>query len=194
MMNDVKITNKQELRKHVQKCLLTQQKHAVMIKNKDITEQFFALPVVNKAKTILFYAAFKGEVDTFNMMERALLLGKRIAVPFVKKEERKIIPVVIKTTDVLKTGVYGIPEPPRKEKKAQLELNEIDIIVVPGLAFDFLGNRLGRGAGYYDRLIPFLSSHTITIGLAYDFQMFKSLPFLQSHDRSVDIVITNRIN
>ncbi len=191
-MNNVKITDKQELRKYVLKRLLAQEKRSASLKSDDIAQQFFMLPVVDKAKIMLFYAAFKGEVDTFKMMEKALLLGKRIAVPFVKKEERKIIPVVIKTTDVLKTGVYGIPEPPRDEKETQLQVSQLDIVVVPGLAFDSLGNRLGRGVGYYDRLIASLSSHTTTIGLAYDFQMFKSLPFLQSHDCPVDVVISNR--
>ncbi len=182
---------KQEMRRHVLDLIKSQKEEVALRKNREIFEKFLLLPVFVKARTVLFYVSCKGEVDTFAMMNRAIELGKKVAVPLVVKEEKKIIPVVIIATHELKTGTYGIPEPQQDNSLGRLPIEEIDLVVVPGLAFDRLGNRLGRGAGYYDRLISILPLNTPTIGLAYDLQIVSAIPFLEAHDRPVTVVLSN---
>lgn len=182
---------KQEMRRHILDLIKSQKEEVALIKNRSIFEKFLTLPVFVSARTILFYVSFKGEVDTFAMMDKAIELGKMVAVPCLVKEEKKIIPVVIASTKELKTGAYGIPEPNKDNSPGRLSLEEIDLVVVPGLAFDRLGNRLGRGAGYYDRLISTLPFSTPTIGLAYDLQIVGVIPSLEAHDKPVTIVLSN---
>ena len=191
IMEQGSFQTKQEMRRHILDLIKSQKEEVALIKNRSIFEKFLALPVFVRAKSILFYVSCKGEVDTFAMMDKAIELGKKVAVPLVVKEEKKIIPVVIATTKELKTGTYGIPEPCKDNSFNRLRLQEIDLVVVPGVAFDRLGNRLGRGAGYYDRLILELPSNTPTVGLAYDLQIVSAIPSLEAHDKSVTFVLSN---
>ncbi len=143
-----------------------------------------------QAKTILFYASFNGEVETFEMMKRGLKLGKQIALPMIISEDKKIVPALIKDVDSdLETGPYGIKQP-KKEGHAPVSGDQIDLVVVPGLAFDRSGRRLGRGAGYYDRFLAESCAGTPTVGLAFDFQVVDALPF-EPHDQAVSFVISN---
>lgn len=180
---------KQEMRRHILDLIKSQKEEVASIKNRVIFEKFLALPVFVRARTILFYVSFQGEVDTFALMNKAIELGKKVAVPFIVKEEKKIIPVAITAMKELKTGTYGIMAPCKRDNS--LSLGQIDLVVVPGVAFDRLGNRLGRGAGYYDRLIFELSASTPTVGLAYDLQIVGAIPSLELHDRRVTIVLSN---
>ncbi len=190
-MEQVFFQTKQEMRRHILDLIKSQKEEVALVKNRSIFEKFLALPVFVRARTILFYVSCKGEVDTFAMMDKAIELGKKVAVPLVVKEEKKIISVVIASTKELKTGTYGIPEPCKDNSRGELPLQEIDLVVVPGLAFDRLGNRLGRGAGYYDRLISKLPLNTPTVGLAYDFQIVGAVPSLEAHDKPVAVVLSN---
>jgi len=96
--------------------------------------------------------------------------------------------VVIEDIKDLVPGAYGIPEP--RDNANVLRAQDLDLIVVPGVAFDRAGNRLGRGAGYYDRFLSLLPSTTPCVGLGYDFQVVSSLPNLEPHDRRVTVVLT----
>jgi 5-formyltetrahydrofolate cyclo-ligase len=98
--------------------------------------------------------------------------------------------MLIKSLTELKAGTYGIPEPPDVPQNC-LNADELDLVVVPGVAFDRSNNRLGRGAGYYDRFLLELPAATPTIALAYDLQVVDALPGLEPHDRPVKFVITN---
>lgn len=138
----------------------------------------------------MFYASFKGEVDTFSLMQRAMELHKRVALPLVWKEEKRIMAVVVRSLQELKPGAYGIPEPVDHGDN-RLDPSELDLVVVPGLAFDRDHNRLGRGAGYYDRFLSQVPAATPTIALAYDFQVLESLPGIEAHDRPVTYLLTN---
>ncbi len=184
------IPTKQELRQIILDSIKVQKEDIALFKSRVITEKVSGLPVFQRARTILFYASFRGEVDTFALMHKAMELKKRIALPLVKKEEQRIVPVLIKSLNELRAGSYGIPEPPDVPQN-RLSADELDLVVVPGVAFDRHNNRLGRGAGYYDRFLLDLPSATPTIALAYDLQVVDALPGLEPHDRPVKFVITN---
>lgn len=183
------IPTKQELRKRILDLIHQQKEEDALRKSRVISEKFLALPVFKKAETILFYASFQGEVDTFALMDKAVELKKTVAVPFVCRKENKIIPMVITSTKELNKGRYGIPEPVF-DRSRSVDPDMIDLVVVPGVAFDRGNNRLGRGAGYYDRFLSALPSITPTVGLAYDLQIVDALP-RESHDRPVTLVVTN---
>ena len=181
---------KNELRQQILNILRSQKKEDRLKKSKIIEEKLFAQKEFQKAKVILFYASFDGEVDTFEMMKRAQKLGKKIALPMILKEKRKIIPALVEDIDKLTQGAYGIYAP-LKESSCVLKPQEIDLAIVPGVAFDKGRNRLGRGKGYYDRFLSQLPASVTTIGLAFDFQILSSLPCRQKHDMPLSKVIVN---
>ncbi len=158
-------------------------------KSELIGVKLFELKAISKAKTILFYASLPGEVDTFAMITKAIELKKHICLPIVVENQRKMIPTLTKTLADLEKGAYGISQP-RYDVSLEVNPKDIDAVIVPGLAFDKSNNRLGRGAGYYDRFLASLSADTATIGLAFDFQIVDRLP-LEEHDVPLSAIISN---
>lgn len=138
----------------------------------------------------MFYCSFKGEVNTYPMMEKAIGLKKRVAVPFIKKETRQIVAMLIESTKELIPGSYGIPSP-RYDAAKEIFPADLDLVLAPGVAFDKANNRLGRGAGYYDRFLSELPSTVPVVGLAYDLQLVPAIPGLLPHDRPVSFVVSN---
>lgn len=181
---------KQELRKRVLDLINNHKEEDALRKSRVICDKLLLLPVFQQAKVILFYCSFKGEVNTFPMMEKAIELKKQVAVPVVQKENKQIAAMLIESTKELVAGSYGIPEP-RLDAAKVLVPKDLDLVITPGVAFDRANNRLGRGAGYYDRFLAGLPSTIPTVGLAYDFQLVQSLPGLEPHDRPVTMVLTN---
>jgi 5-formyltetrahydrofolate cyclo-ligase len=181
---------KQELRKRILDIIKTQKEEDTLGKSRVILDKVLALPVFGTAQTIMFYASFQGEVDTFALMEQAIKLNKRVVLPIVRIETAEIIPVEIKSTGDLKRGAFGIPEPAFLPDRL-VDAQTLELIVVPGVAFDRKNFRLGRGAGFYDRFLARLPFTIPTVGLAYDFQMVDAIPGLMPHDRPVSQVITN---
>ena len=132
-----------------------------------------------QAKVVGAYFALGSEVTTELLMERAKIVGKKIALPRV--EEDKITfyePSSMKS--LIRGGRFGIMEPPPYG-----HISDIDILVVPGIAFDKKGNRLGYGKGYYDRLLS--GKRTFSIGLAYSFQLLENLPY-DRYDKRLDAI------
>ena len=125
------------------------------------------------------------------MMRQAQLLEKKIGLPFVRQKEKRIIPrLVVDFKRDLEDGPYGIKQPKVKYTSI-LPLNIIDMVVVPGIAFDKNNHRLGRGAGYYDRFLGTLPKHIPTIGLAFDFQIVDALHMREEHDVPLSQVVVN---
>ena len=120
----------------------------------------------------MFYISFGGEVDTREMIKEAKKLGKLIAVP-VSGLKRTIRPCKWDGRQRLEKGRYGILEP---MQKSFFGIKALDLVIVPGVAFDRRGNRLGRGKGYYDTFLSRLPKDTPSIGLAFDFQILPTLP------------------
>lgn len=146
-----------------------------------------------QASTILAYAALPTELSLDPFITAALAAGKKICLPRIDWATKSMSPVAITNlADDLETGRYDIRVP--KPGLAMVEPAQLDVILLPGLAFDRAGNRLGRGAGFYDRFIGALQDvgHRPTlIGVCHHAQIVESVP-TEPHDHRVDRVITER--
>lgn len=148
----------------------------------------FACPEFVAAKKIFFYASFDGEVATPAMIKDARQLGKTIALPKIEIKNQGMIPIYVDNPDEeLERGPYGILQPCGN---AAAPLKDLDLCVVPGIAFDRDNHRLGRGGGYYDRFLSAGHPRFATIGLAFEFQLLDRLP-VDAHDQRVGRVLTN---
>jgi len=172
--------DKGSLRTYYLKLLKEQNKQDVSRKSRMIAEQFWKLPAIQKAQSILFYASMPSEVDTLAMIDKAIISGKRVSLPIVEQKQGHLIPTLISSMEDVHKSVYGFAQPHFDPDKV-LAVKDLDAVVVPGLAFDRLRNRLGRGAGYYDRFLSTLPKNVVTVGLAFDFQLTESLP-TEAHD------------
>ena len=139
-----------------------------------------ALPEFTKAQTILMYWSLADELPTHHFVNK-WSVSKQILLPKVVGNEIEIKQFI--SMDTMKKGDYGILEP----STASNFEGEIDIIIVPGVAFDKQKNRLGRGKGYYDRLLS--KTFALKIGVGFDFQMLDNLPF-NEEDIKMDVVIS----
>ena len=138
---------------------------------------------------ILYYLSFGKEVSTDAMIVRSLLLHKKVYVPRIKKNGKKIEICVIKSLETdFELNNFGIREPSGTCIHI-VSPNKIDVVVTPGLAFDCSGGRIGSGGGYFDKLFEDLPDNSLSIGIAYSFQI---LGFLHqdSWDKKVQKVIT----
>lgn len=150
--------------------------------SRDLGQQFAASSLYREAKTIYGYLPYNQEVRTVPMLEQALRDGKRVAVPKVYGDEMKFI--YLDDLSKVEKGYSGIPEPILDEPVAD---DETALVLMPGLAFDSQGHRIGYGGGFYDKFLASEPDHP-TLALCYDFQM---LPHLETEefDMPVDCVL-----
>jgi len=161
--------------------------NSTLIWNRLVEIESFDL--ARKRETLMCYVDFRTEVETARFFSR--FLGSSVIVPFC--EDGEIVPFRLRTLDELEPGYNGIPEPRallRRIPGRIIAPENIELVIVPGLAFDVSGNRLGRGAGFYDRLLPKLSPTATVVGLAFECQVFESIP-AEPHDRSMDLLVTD---
>ncbi len=161
-------------------------------KSRKIGQKLQRTPLYRRAKQVLCYVAFDGEVETRGILERALSDGKKVFVPVVTDKARRRMGVAqIKDleTDLAHKGHYGIPNP-LKISSREISLSGIDLILLPGVAFDRQGSRLGRGAGFFDRFLSRVPVGVPRVGLAFRFQVVARLP-REEHDQPVQKVITD---
>lgn len=182
--------DKNKLRQRFIDLLRKQNVQDRLVKSRLIQEKLFERPEFVSAQTILFYASFDGEVETFPMMKQATQLKKTIALPVINKGSKNFIPTRIKDMDQLHDGPFGIKQPVLSDDTS-IDTKDLDLVIVPGLAFDKCRNRLGRGAGYYDRFLAQLPDSIPALGLAFDFQLVDLLPHVEPHDRILTDVIVN---
>jgi 5-formyltetrahydrofolate cyclo-ligase len=180
---------KNDIRKRILKLLRNQKEEERFKKSRIIWEKLVKRPEFARASTVLFYASFDGEVDTFEMMKQARELGKRIALPTIVRLQKDLIPTMMEEED-FEIGPYGVKQPKSLWGRS-LDVNDIDLVIVPGVAFDKQNNRLGRGAGYYDRFLAKCPASLPVLGLAFDFQILDCLPHPEGHDVPVSGVIVN---
>ncbi len=145
-------------------------------------------PAYLQASTILCYAALPYEADPAALAEYARLDGKRVAYPYClnKYEMLALEPV---GTDAWETGAYGI-RTPRPDCSRAVDAGEIDLVLVPGLAFDLRGGRLGRGAGYYDRYLR--KTGAFRMGFCLDIQIIEQVP-MDEYDMPMQALISNSV-
>lgn len=164
-------------------------------KNKDelsraICEKFAALPEYQRAKTVLFYLDVRAEVRTRHYLPTALTHGKKIVVPFCVDGLLELFH--LENMDELEVGMYKILEPKaelRGVAAKRVDVQELDLVMVPGVAFDKTGARMGHGKGYYDKLLEHARTDTPLVALAFECQLFPEIP-TQSHDVFMDKIIT----
>jgi 5-formyltetrahydrofolate cyclo-ligase len=155
------------------------------VKSREIEERLFSLPEFKSARIVLFFASFRSEVDTGPMIRRALTSGKRVVLPKVKDRELALYEIADWDKDV-SPGAWGIPEP--GESRA-VRLDEIDLILMPGAAFDERGNRIGYGAGFYDKLL--VAFKKTTVALAFETQIVHQAA-AEKHDVPVKKIVTEK--
>lgn len=141
------------------------------------------------SNTIMTFISFKDEVDTHRLIKNSLKIGKRVTVPITYPETKEIKPSEILSFDELEIGFYNILTP-KKDYIRLIKPEEIDLILVPGLAFDRRGYRVGYGGGYYDRFLEKYPNIT-TIGICFDLQIIEELP-KEDFDIPVDFIITEK--
>ena len=157
-----------------------------------ITDKVLALPEYAQAKTVLWYVDVRDEVRTRQAFPAALASGKRTIVPYCVDGELELFH--FESMDELELGAYRILEP-RAELRAvsgkRIDVRDIDLILVPGVAFDARGGRTGHGKGYYDKLLEHAGLDSPLIALAFECQMFEEIP-MQEHDIYMDQVVTEK--
>jgi 5-formyltetrahydrofolate cyclo-ligase len=155
-----------------------------------ITARLAGLPAFGAARTVLAYASFGSEVDTGPLLRAVLAAGKALVLPRVNRASRMLdLYRVDDPAGQLEPGTWGIPEP-RPATCPPAALGEVELVVVPGVAFDVRGGRLGYGAGYYDRLLRGLAAGAPPlVAGAFDVQVVPEVP-MDAHDRRLDRVVT----
>jgi 5-formyltetrahydrofolate cyclo-ligase len=142
-------------------------------------------PQLQSAHTILFYAPLPDELDVWPLLEKSLR-SKVCALPaFDAASQIYSARRVMNLQSDIAPGKFGVREP--KSTCEEIRLNKFDLVLVPGVAFDLRGNRLGRGQGYYDRLLSETSG--VKCGVAYDIQVLENIP-AEAHDAKVNFVVT----
>ena len=151
-----------------------------------VTEKILALPEIVGARAVLAYGAMPEEIDATELIKTLWKRGVRVALPRVRG--RRDLQLHWHTPDCeLCTGAYGLKEPCPEAPEALP--SEIDVVIVPGVAYDLECRRLGLGAGYYDSLLAEMRGSAVTIGVAYDEQIASAVP-CGDYDELVDVVIT----
>ena len=150
--------------------------------SEQIKKRLFVVDAFSKSRIVLFYASFGNEVRTHEMIAESLL-SKKILLP--KMVQQEIVPSLILTMENLILNDRGILEP---IEALPVRLSNIDAVIVPGIAFDTQGHRLGFGKGYYDKFLKKVP-RAVKIGLAFDFQVVDGIP-PEPHDVGMDAVVT----
>lgn len=142
--------------------------------------------LLHKPSCIGLYSAINNEVLTDKIALYVLKQGKRLAFPRVKGSELAF--VEIDDIKGLVQGTFGVPEP---QGGNLVPLKMLDLVVVPGVVFDYSGHRLGYGQGYYDRALHFCGASCKKVGIAYEFQVTDRLPTFE-HDQLLDVLVTEK--
>jgi 5-formyltetrahydrofolate cyclo-ligase len=187
-MND----DPQQLKKSIR-----EQAHAARnaLPNKDelsgvVCGRLVGLPEYDRACTVMYYVDVRSEVRTRHYLPTALTQGKRVVVPYCVNGELELFH--LQNMDELAVGMYKILEP-KAELRAlagkRVEPGDLDLVIVPGVAFDREGGRTGHGFGYYDKLLNRARPDAPLIALAFECQLFPRIP-MQDHDVFMDKVVT----
>jgi len=188
-MEEIK-EKKHELRKDIEKRIAVLSEGEFAKKNKAIEQRLFEFANFLEARIVLFYVNIGCEVATINLIKKSYEYNKIVVIPIFNRTNNtyKLMKVDNIDTDMVE-GPRKIKEPnPLKCKVVPIEC--IDIAIIPAIAMDEKGGRIGPGDGFYDRLIPELPVTTRKVGLAIENQVIPQIP-MESHDKYVDIVITD---
>ena len=145
-------------------------------------------PVYEESKAIALYSGFNNEVLTSTLFADALKKGKRVLFPSIRKESKDLVFFAVQGMDELELGPFGIWAPPYSEERRDC-MYEAELLLIPGVAYDPKGGRIGYGGGFYDRTLQKVVKKPFIMALAYEFQILDQVPTL-SHDVRVDAIVT----
>ncbi len=171
---------------HVRRALLTPDE--ILHQSHRIMAHLRSSEIYTRAKVMMTYVDFKGEVATRPLINQALIEGKRIAVPVCNTETKDLTACEILSLEELVPSTFGLLEPDKNQLRP-LDPKALDIILMPGLAFDRMGNRIGYGAGYYDRFLLKARPDSVKIAVVYAFQILQHVPVCP-HDIPVDMILS----
>lgn len=175
------MTSKRELRALVRQLKSEYSAEQLSLKSDSVLTAVLQHPRYQAAQTVLLYASLPDEVNTDQLVSHALRSGKTVLLPTVVGNDLELH--LLSAHESLHTGSFNIRE---SDGTLFSDWERIDLVIVPGLAFDKQGHRLGRGRGFYDRLLCQL--HAYKLGIAFDFQQFESIP-VDPLDQTLDEVI-----
>ena len=174
--------DKKELRRSIRERKRAMTEEEIVTRSEKLGVLFAQSEAYKNAKTIYGYLSYNQEVRTVPMLEQALKDGKKVAVPKVYGDEMKFL--YLDDLTQVEKGYAGIPEPIADEPVAD---DETALVLMPGLAFDPAGHRIGYGGGFYDKFLAAEPNHP-TLALCYEFQMLPALD-TEEHDIPVDTVL-----
>ena len=180
---------KQEIRKKMLGIRRLQHKETRRKRSLMIWKRLKSMDEFARAGSVLFYLSLPDEVDTEKMIKESIRMGKKVMVPVTNTGNRTIRPSWLKNYEKeLEPGPYGGILEPKSECRRIAGKDKVKLVIVPGIAFDRSGARLGFGAGFYDRFLKGFK-HSASVGLAFDFQITPKLP-RRPHDVPVGIIVT----
>ncbi len=163
----------------------------------EICQRIVTADGYRQAQTVLWYVHCRSEVRTIPALRQALTGEQRIVVPYCTLDAagEKVLGLWrLQALDELQPGAWHILEPPRErwlEPERQIRPDQLEAVIVPGVAFDRQGGRLGNGAGYYDRLLQTVRSDTVLVGVCYEAQLFPRIA-MEPHDVPMNVVVTEQ--
>ena len=182
---------KQTLKSEISEKRKALSKEEIKGKSSKIKENLYSLEEFKKAKNILFYVSFNDEVDTHEIIKELLAnKEKNIIVPYVVKNNPILQLSEIKNFNELEPKTWGILEP-KDEFIRKFDIENVDLVIIPGIVFDQNGHRIGYGYGYYDRFLKKLDKNVVKIGFGFEFQIVDKIPE-EKHDVPVDIMVTEK--
>lgn len=178
--------SKKELRKKILGIRNKMLKEDLENNSRIIMNKIIGLKTYKQSKVVFVYMDFKNEVMTSDLIKHMLAEKKRVVIPYTDVINTLVIPSEITEEADLKLSPFGYYEP---KKIMPVDVEEIDLVLVPGVVFDKNLNRIGFGKGYYDRILKNLKPGAKKIGLAHDFQVLDEIP-AEDHDIKMDMIIT----
>jgi len=182
---------KHEIRTEITKLLTDMSDDVRNEKTQAIENRLFEFANFLESHITLLYMNTENEVATRNIIKRAIEYNKVVVLPVFDMEKHRMGLMKIENLEnQLKQGPRGVHEPDTAKSK-KVPIDCIDIAIVPGIAFDEKGARIGTGMGFYDRLIPNLPITTRKVALSFEDQLIQQVP-MEHHDKHIDIIITDK--
>ena len=181
---------KSELRNQMRTVLAAISAEERHTRSLDVCHLLRDTPEFRRAETIMLFLCMEQEVETSTLVLQAWNEGKTVALPRVRWAQREIEPVVIKSLETSPNpAVQGLRDP---VGGTPISLARIDLVAVPGLAFDRRGYRLGRGKGFYDRFLSQKDLRGLPIALCFQEQILPDLLPVESHDVPINMIVTDK--